>query len=187
VAWLAREDLTQHSLVLHNDRQHTHVIGLAGRRFVLYRDVEFGETTVVETLAKALDLGVDEARNVLERYGVWPDESGTKAHEDVAQALEISETVREILKPAVSTLADEVERAGVYTASQWRGARLDRLCLLGAFSRWPGIDRLLESLVSIPTQGLEPLASLVGSESATGQADAAVAMGLALRGLVGEG
>jgi type IV pilus assembly protein PilM len=187
VAWLSREDLSSHSLVLHSGQRRTHLIGLAGRRLALYRDVEFGEATVVEALAKALDLDFDEARAVLERYGVWPDETGATAHEDVAQALEIAETVREILKPAASALADEIERAGVYTASQWRGARLDQLCLLGAFSRWPGIDRLLESLVSISTRGLDPVARLSGSEPEIANADAAVAMGLALRGLVEEG
>ncbi len=183
VAWLSREDLSSHSLVLHCGERHTHLVGLAGRRLVLYRDVEFGEATVVEALGKALDLGFDEARAVLERYGVWPDESGTRAHDDAAQALEIQETVREILKPTASTLAAEVERAGVYTASQWRGARLDRVCLLGAFARWPGSDQLLESLVSIPTQNLDPLDQLSGGEATTPAADCAIATGLALRGM----
>ena len=181
VGWLSRERLTSHSLVLHCGRRHTHLIGLAGRRFVLYRDVDFGEADMVEALGKGLDLEIEEARAVLERYGAGCASLGDESQDDAARAHEIAETVGEILKPTMSTLTEEVERAAVYTASQWRGARLEQAALLGAFSRWNGIDRLIEGLVSIPTLRLDPLADLAGGPS---DPDSALAMGLALRGLV---
>ncbi len=181
VGWLSRENLSSHSLVLHCGRRRTHLIGLAGRRLVLYQDIEFGGASLVEALAKTLEMHVDEASRLLERYGVWPDETGTRAQADVAEALEIVETVREIVKPAVYALAEQVERAAVYTASQWRGAAIDRILLLGDFAAWPGIDRLVQSLVSIPTEVLDPLA---GASACVDDADDfALAMGLALRGL----
>ena len=184
VSWLARREVDRHSLVLHCGRRRTHVLGLAGRRLVLYRQVDFGEADVVEALGKELDLGTDEARVVLERYGVDPEATAPSPGDDASRADEIAGTLGEVLRPTFSILREEVERAAVYTASQWRGAQIESAGLLGAFTRWNGIDRLIEGLVSIPTHRLDPVSQLAGADAGIQDPDAALAMGLALRGLV---
>jgi Tfp pilus assembly PilM family ATPase len=192
VAWLGREESSSHELVLHCGPRRTHLIALAGRRLILYREVDFGEKAAVEALAKALDTSAESACSMLHRYGLWPDGEGRRAWDDPAEAFEVAETLREILKPSAYALAEEVERAGAYTASRWRGAHLERVRLLGRFARWPGVEHLLESLVSIPTSAADPLAGLTGAGIAPSGSGAepggemAVAMGLALRGMTGD-
>jgi type IV pilus assembly protein PilM len=190
VAWLGREEPSRSELVLHCGRTRSHLIALSGRRLILYREIDFGEEAAVEALAKALDTSAESAASMLHRYGVWPDEEGRRAWNDPAEALEVAETLREILKPAVYALVEEVERAGAYTASRWRGANLECVWLLGRFERWPGVERLLESLVSIPTSAADPLAALRNGRSGRSDSEPggeiAVALGLALRGMTGD-
>jgi Tfp pilus assembly PilM family ATPase len=186
-AWLGREERSSHTVLLHGGKRRSHLIVYAGRRLLLYRELEFGEDAAVEALGKALEMGAEEAAALLHRYGVWPDEEGREAVPDPAEAVEVAETLRQILKPGAYGLAEEIERAGVYTASQWRGASIDRVWLLGAFARWPRVERLVESLVSVPTSVLDPTTVLARAGEAPPPGDGiALAAGLALRGLVDE-
>jgi len=183
VAWLTRADRSRHAVVLYAGRKRTHLTVSTGRRLLLYREVDFGEDAAVEAVAKALDMAPEEATALLRRYGVWPDEDGRVPTHDPAEALEVSETVRQILTPLAFGLAEEIRRAGVYTASQWRGAAIDGVWLLGAFAGWPRADRLLESLVSLPTGILDPGSALASDDEASLSAeDMTLAAGLALRG-----
>jgi type IV pilus assembly protein PilM len=189
VSWLGRGETASYELVLHCGRKHSHLIVIAGRRLILYRELDFGGDGVTEAVAKSLDMDADAAASVLRRYGAWPDHEGCESWEDPAEALEIAETMGQILKPSVCGLVEEIDRAGAYTASQWRGAGIERIWLLGSFASWPRIDRLLAGLVSVPVQVLDPLAVLNrdGPESADPAASlagvSAVAAGLSLRGL----
>lgn len=184
LAWLGRGDLSSHTLMLRCGAKHSDLLVQAGRRLVLYREIAFGEESVAETIGKALDLPRDEALGVLERFGVWPEDAAGAPDAEPAQRIEIASTLREVLKPVAYLLLSEVERAGVYTASQWRGATFDRLCLLGRFVEWPGFDRLVENLVSIPTECLDPVEALFDASppAESVDADLSVAIGLALRG-----
>jgi Tfp pilus assembly PilM family ATPase len=193
VAWLARDDVSRKSLVLHCGAQRSHLVVLDGRRLILYREIDFGEDQAIESLSKSLDMDRESAASVLYRYGVHPDDGGREAWEDPAAAFEISETVMEILKPGVRSLADQIEKASIYTASEWRGACVDQVHLLGRFDRWPGIDRLLGGVVSIPVGLLDPLAapSFGGfsppDDAAARDGGIALATGMALRGICDDG
>jgi type IV pilus assembly protein PilM len=189
VSWLGRGDPPAYEILLHFGRTRSHLIAIAGRRLILYRELDFGEDLATEAVAKSLDMDADTAASMLRRFGLWPDHDGRESWDDPAEALEIAETMGQILKPSFCGLTEEIDRAGVYTASQWRGAGVERIWLLGGFASLPRIDRLLESLVSLPVQVLDPLAALGGS--GPGSADpgappvraSAVAAGLSLRGL----
>jgi type IV pilus assembly protein PilM len=189
-AWLGRAAPSGNQLVLHCGRRRSHLIALAGRRLDLYREVEFGADGLIEALSKSLDLGAESAHGMLRRYGAWPDDQGSQSWEDPAEAFEIAETLSEILKPCTLVLAEEVKRAGVYMASQWQGASLERVSLLGGFAEWPRIDRLLESAFAMPTRVLDPLTELSGGAregAATGAGDEmSIAAGLALRGMAAD-
>ena len=63
------------------------------------------------------------------------------------------------------------------------------MLLLGRLARWPGIDRMLSGLTSIPTRVLDPLAQLAepdAGDAPRGDVRVAVAAGLALRGEVSD-
>lgn len=181
---LAGSETSRNSLVIHCGAQRSHLTMLAGRRLILYREIDYGEDLAVETLGKSLDMTPEAAADVLFRYGVLAHERGDQAWDDPAAAVEISETITEILKPGLYGLVEQVEMAAVYTASEWHGASIDELLLLGRIARWPGIDRMLTEMTSIPARALDPGALCTG-ETATGvDASLAVAVGLALRGMV---
>ncbi len=186
VGWLSRED--ENPLVVHCDGKNTYLIALWGRRLILYREIEFGEDALVESLEKALGMDPEAARTALRDYGIATGQVpvGRVAH-DPAQTLEISEAIREILKPAFNGLAEQIRKATTYTSSVARGASVDRLLLLGAPTRWPGAAALLEQLLALPvetldTANLSPEGQHAPVEADT-SADLAVAAGLALRGL----
>jgi Tfp pilus assembly PilM family ATPase len=183
----------ENALVLYAGRARGHLIVLWGRRLVLYREIDFGEDGAVEGLAKALDLEVDEAGALLRRHGLQPPGPGDPATDDPAASWEIAETAMEILKPSFYQLAEHMEQARVYTASKARGSAPDCAYLLGAFARWPRADRLLASLAPIPVRSLDPRDSLPVDDRAAAPADleasseVALAVGLALRGMQGDG
>jgi len=177
------------AVLLYAGPEHSELSVLWGRRLVLYRGVDFGEARALEDLTKALGVDADKARAMLCRYGVEPPGPEDPAEDDVAAAHEVSETLREILKPAFYALAEQIEKAIVYTASRSRGAAPDRVYLLGDVARWPRSERLLESLLSIPVHALRPetaFATTPGAATADDLASnggIALAAGLALRGV----
>lgn len=192
VVQLSGADVTHNSLVIHCGAQRSHLTILAGRRLILYREIDYGEEQALETLCKSLDMTPEAAAETLWSYGVAAEQAGDRAWDDPAAAREISETVTEILKPGLYGLVEQVEMAAVYTASEWHGASVDQLLLLGRLARWPGIAHLLTTLASIPASVVDPLAQISGGAEAEEQGaqrevGAAVATGLALRGMADDG
>jgi type IV pilus assembly protein PilM len=160
ISRIADGSTSGNALVIRCGRKRSDLTALWGRRLILYREIDFGEDAIVEQLCKSLDMNTDSVRSVLERYGVFPAEESAAAVEDPAQMLEISRTVMEILKPSFYALAEQVDKAGVYTASQSRGESIGEVFLLGAITRWPGVERLLHSLLSLPVTFPDPLSAL---------------------------
>jgi len=186
---LGGPETTRNSLVIRCGARRSHLIMLSGRRLILYREIDYGEDQAVETLCKSLDMTPDAASEMLLRYGVLAGESSGAAWDDPAAALEISQTITEILKPGLYGLVEQVEMAAVYTASEWHGASVDEVLLLGGLARWPGVDRMLGQMSGVSSRALDPLALCGSEESAERFADLdaglAVAAGLALRGMEG--
>ncbi len=186
VVQLAGDDFSCNSLVIYCGARRSHLTMLAGRRLILYRELAYGEDQALEALAKSLDMTADSALEVLRGYGLCAGQAGSGAWEDPAAAHEISETVTEILKPGLYGLVEQVEMAAVYAASEWHGASVDKLLLLGRMAEWPGIDRMFTSLSGVPAEVLDPIRGLLPPD-APAEPDAgarlAVATGLALRGM----
>ncbi len=181
------------ALALYAGESRSHMIVLWGRRLVLYREVDFSESALVEAVGKALETKQEEARTLLRRYGVHPPGPDEAARPDPGGHLEVAETLMEILKPSFYGLAEEVQRAKVYTASKSRGAAPDEVLLLGAFTSWPGSARLLESLIAMPVRSLDPVHGFAVGPDAASEADLApgaelaLSVGLALRGWTPDG
>ena len=181
------------ALALYAGRDSGHLCVLWGRRLVLYRELGIGEKAVVERLAKTLELESAEAETLLFRHGVQPPGPGEGASEDPATTHEIAETTLEILKPGFYALAEQIDRARVYTASKAHGAEPDRVYLLGAFARWPRADRLLASLTEMDVHTLDPSRDFAPASDDLKTArietspESALATGLALRGMLANG
>ncbi len=182
-------DLTEDEnvLTLNFGRDRSFLTVFSGGRLNLDREVSFGETEIADKLGKSLDVSREEARQLLYRYGVSALRSEAALGDDGSRSREISQTIGEIVKPRFLELAEEVSKAVIYTASQTRGASIDRVYLLGSVARWPGAERLLNGLFSLPVLVLDPFAAfLTRSDAAVVQdldpiAGIAIATGCALR------
>jgi Tfp pilus assembly PilM family ATPase len=158
---------------------------LWGRRLILYRELDFGTELAVEQVRGALEVSAEGARLMLSEYGVSSALSG----DEVPRAREIAATLADILKPGLGEIAEEINRATVYTASKTLGAVIDRVFLLGAPCTWPGFDHLLGSLISPPVGPLDP-DGLLPERARPGvrlTPDCALAIGFALRGMRDDG
>jgi type IV pilus assembly protein PilM len=170
-------------LAINFGRQRSYLSVIWGRRLLLDREIEFAESTLLARVSGAL--GVDEAmaRQLLTHKGL-PD--GTQP---AGADAEISRTLAEVLRPEFGALVAEVNKTLIYIASRSRGRSVDRVYVLGSVGRYPGADRLLQGLLSIPVSVLDPFErfrSLV-SAAELGRlepvAGIALACGLALRGV----
>jgi len=120
-----------------------------GRRLMLDRGIHFAERHLIAALEKQLDVSEDDARHMLVAHGVAPNADNEEANE-------ISRTLREVLRLEFAALTAEVSKTLVYTASTTHGHTVDKICLLGAVARYPGIAELLREELSIPIEVLDP-------------------------------
>ena len=156
---------------------------LWGRRLILYREIAFSESSGIERIMKSLGMAMEAAQKLLSEYGVLAgvdqEPNGTSGS--------IRQTVLEILRPEFNSVAEQVGNALVYTASRTRGDTVDFVYLLGPVARWPGVDKVLQAMLSMPVRTLDPATILPGAGSdewtdGSPTSCLAVAAGLALRG-----
>ncbi|MGE0486585.1 MAG: pilus assembly protein PilM [Gammaproteobacteria bacterium] len=157
------------------------------RDLLLDRSIEFGMDAVLGTIEDALEVSTEEAGRLLRRYGIGLDPDLPQAGREFAQAL------LDILKPAFLRLAEQVKKVLVYTAAETRGGAIDRIYLLGSVARCAGVDRLLQAMVEVPVETINPFYGFdVASDDWQRLAreplpGIAVSAGLALRGLLAHG
>ena len=176
-------------LVINFGRCDTYLTVLAGRRLILDRHIEFGEEPLVNLLSKTLELTPEASVALLNEHGVFASSDQHARGNDVAlgHAGDVNQVIMEILKPVFMDLSEEVRKVLVYTASQMRGASVDYIYLLGSVARWPGADRLVSSILSLPAGILNSQEAFANSsETSTQQsqlpvAGIAIAAGCALR------
>ena len=176
-------------LTLNFGSQKTFLTVFTGRRLALEREVFFGESEVIKKVARSLDMSETEARELLYRYGVSPAWTQSAQGDAEAASPDIAETIGAIVKPRFLELAEEIEKVVIYTASQMRGAAVDCVYLLGSVARWPGAEALLNDLLSLPVEVLNPFSAFMPRTEKTPVKDLdpiagiAIATGCALRGL----
>ena len=172
-----------HTLALNFGRQRSHISVVWGRRLVLDREIEFSEQAVLNRVTRSL--GVDEttAQRLLLEKGLGVDAQGSADDADIAR------TLAEVLRPDFAALVAEVNKTLIYTASRSRGRGVDQVYLLGSAGRYPGVDRMMQGLLSIPVEVLNPF-RVFRSPMAVSELDRmrpiagiALACGLGLRGL----
>jgi type IV pilus assembly protein PilM len=180
-------------LVINFGKTQTYLSAVWGRRLILNREVDFGEASVLEQLSRQLDLPLQEATALPYECGVYYDQEADWGEEFAGTEDQAARAVAEILKPAFARLVQEVSKALIYASSVTRGASVHKVYLFGGIARWPGADRLLASLLSLPVEIPDPfqafLANRNGSPSAnlTPVAHLGLAAGFALRGMQPDG
>jgi type IV pilus assembly protein PilM len=183
ITMLAQPDSHQNQMVINFGEATSYLTVVSGRRLLQDQEVAFGEHDMLGRIGAALQISHEEARALVDRYGLNPSPArpGTGDEGDVAR------TLVEIIKPRMLQLVDEINRVLIYTASETRGASVGHIHLMGSLARWPGIDGLLESMLEIPVAALDDPLGLFGDGDAARRGPAlAIATGLALRGMSGD-
>ena len=151
-----------------------------GRRLMLDRGIDFAERSLLQRLEAALGLTPELAQKLLAHHGF-------AAANDTPESRDIAATLREVLRPEFAALADEVNKTLVYTASKTRGRTVDKIYLVGAMAHYPGIRAVLEELLLMPVELLDPFSIFPHSlppdalQALLPHSSAAIATGLALR------
>lgn len=174
-------------LTINFGRDRTFFTVYSNSQLSLDREVALGERELIARVADSLDMGVGEVIDLLYRYGLCDAAPCGPANHTGDDPEAISNTLAAIVKPRLLELADEVDKAAIYTAAQLRGAAIDCIYLLGSMARWPGAGPFLANLLALPVRVLNPFEALAVDEKCTPCEPAgplagyAIATGCALR------
>ena len=185
VSAIGNQDKHDDILAINFGRNHSYLTVLSGARLLLDQPVNLGETRLLESIASALDMSVDSARELVNNTGF---STKTALPQDDSD-LDIAATLQEIIKPVFLELAEEINRVLVYTASQTHGKSVSRIYLMGSLARWEGIDQVLSKLMKLPVETIPDPLKHFGHQTlpASGsqpKPEIAVATGLALNGML---
>ena len=103
------------------------------------RSVILGLDTLSESIARSLDVGIQEARGFISQA---PLLGGTQSDQSLAQVAQISRTV-------LGDITDEVVRSLDYYRSQEGEIVLDQMILSGAGSTIPAVDRFMQNRMNL--------------------------------------
>jgi type IV pilus assembly protein PilM len=180
-------------LAINFGRQTSYVTVVSGARLLFDQEVQFGEQRLLDEIAAALEMSVEAARDLVKRHS-FGSSPGADGHPLSSGAVDVCRTLQEIVKPAFLGLADEINRALIYTASETHGEPVSRIYLLGSLARWQGTDHLLTRLVKLPVETMPDPLKAFGqgttpdtTERPDPAPEIAVATGLALSGMIDDG
>jgi type IV pilus assembly protein PilM len=187
ISAMGNQDRHDDILAINFGRNHSYLTVVSGARLLLDQAVNLGEIKLLESIAAALEMSVDAARELVNNTSfatntVMPQHDGSLD-------IDISGTLQQIIKPVLLELAEEINRVLVYTASQTHGKSISRIYLLGSLARWEGIDQLLNNLMKLPVETIpDPLKHFGPHTRSAGSSqpkpEIAVATGLALNGML---
>lgn len=178
-------------LMINTYPQESYLTVISGRRLLFNQSVAFGETMLLERIARELDVSLASARALVVDHGF--DRQPLLRAMGGEDAGDVSATLLEIVKPHFLELVNEINRVLVFTAAETHGVPVSRICLLGAISHWPGAQQTLLSLLDFDApDGQTEFTQIFQDENEDTRipwhglfADISIAMGLALRGQVG--
>lgn len=188
------KDQARIALVLRMGKTSSELTLLSGRRLLLYREIEIGNETLVDAVAKGLDSDVDAAQDLIASYGVGghvTDDSRAlefaSTPGELATVDDIASTIREILRPSLRTLVEQAHKAISYAAFQTRGMSIEKIYLMEGSTPCPGLDGLLAEMLQLPVEPFRPISQIPGADGLVSQSNSprlGIALGFALRGIV---
>lgn len=159
---------------------------------LLDRELNFGLDTVVNALARTLEIDHKTALRMLHYYGLAEQSMDSQDPPEAPVQDEINmnfkEIINDILHPIFSQLADQIREVLVYIASETRGGAVELIYLMGSVARLKGGEKIIGKLISIPVMPLNPFYGFAVDDGLDCYDDLgplsgiAVATGLALRG-----
>jgi type IV pilus assembly protein PilM len=185
LAAMHEQDYDESVLLINFGLHKSFLTVIWGRRLMLDREIDFGETQLVDKLAHALRLAPDIALALLREHG-----TGARAPVGDSPGMEtdIGRTIGEILYPEFAALAEELLRTQVYVASRTRGSAVSRVYLNGSAARYARIPERVAAMINLPVEVLDPFKAFGAMDGFTPQSGVthgiALAAGLALRGAV---
>ena len=187
VSAMGNQDRHDDILAINFGRNHSYLTVVSGARLLLDQAVNLGEIKLIESIAAALEMSVDAARELVNNTSFATKE--VMPQHDGSLDIDIAGTLQQIIKPVLLELAEEINRVLVYTASQTHGKSISRIYLLGSLARWEGIDQLLHNLMKLPVETIpDPLKHFGPHTRSAGSSqpkpEIAVATGLALNGML---
>ncbi len=181
LAAIHQQDYEESVLLINFGLHKSFLTVIWGRRLMLDREIDFGETQLVDKLARALKLAPEIALALLREHGT----GARSAVGGVAQ--DIGRTIGEILHPEFAALAEELLRTQVYVASRTRGSAVSRVYLNGSAARYAHIPERVAAMINLPVDVLDPFqafGAMAGFAPQPGVTHGiALAAGLALRGV----
>jgi type IV pilus assembly protein PilM len=182
LAAMHQQDYEESVLLINFGLHKSFLTVIWGRRLMLDREIDFGETQLVDKLARALTLAPEIALALLREHG-----TGARAAVDSSMAPDIGRTIGEILHPEFVALAEELLRTQVYVASRTRGSAVSRVYLNGSAARYAHIPERVAAMINLPVEVLDPFRAFGAMDGFTPQPGIthgiALAAGLALRGV----
>lgn len=180
-------DFTESVLLINFGVHKSFLTVIWGRRLMLDREIDFGETQLVDKLARALKLAPDIALALLREHGTGAlGAGGTGGALQRGIERDIGRTIGEILHPEFTALAEELLRTQVYVASRTRGSAVSRVYLNGSAARYAHIPERVGAMINLPVEVLDPFKAFGAMDGFTPQSGVthgiALAAGLALRG-----
>lgn len=170
------KDAYANVIAINFGQRASYISVVSGRRLLLDQALNMGEESLLKRVGQTLDTPADELRDTIARHGLYPVDP---AFEETAA------TIREIIKPTLLELVEEINRTLIYIASQTRGEPVKKLYLLGSVARWTGIERLLNSLIRLEVEIIaNPLKQFTHGGAELTTPEIAIATGLALSSLV---
>ncbi|MDH3629520.1 MAG: pilus assembly protein PilM [Gammaproteobacteria bacterium] len=177
-------------LMINTYRNESYLTVISGRRLLFNQAVPFGETLLLETIARELDISIESARAQIIDHGLEKQAQSLAVGSDLET--NVSATLLEIVKPCFLDLINEINRVLVFTASETHGVPVSRICLLGCIAQWPGAQQVLLSLLDFDApDGQTEFTQVFQDENEDTRipweglfSEISIAMGLALRGLV---
>jgi type IV pilus assembly protein PilM len=181
-------DFTESVLLINFGVHKSFLTVIWGRRLMLDREIDFGETQLVDKLARALKLTPAIALALLREHGTGSlGPSAQAASGQHGFERDVGRTIGEILHPEFTALAEELLRTQVYVASRTRGSAVSRVYLNGSAARYARIPERVGAMINLPVEVLDPFKAFGTMAGFTPQSGVthgiALAAGLALRGV----
>ena len=186
IAAMGSNEGHENVIAINFGRQMSYLTVISGRRLLLDQTIAFGEDRLLSDIVETLDLHVDAVQRLIAKCVFDP--RVLVGASDLEADLNASRTLQDIVKPRLVELAEVLNQALIYIASQTRGEPVSRIYLFGSLARWRGIGELLNTLVRVNVETVpSPVQAFCAGEKAHNSMhspETAVATGLALAGIV---
>lgn len=175
-------------LAINFGKDKSHITITSGRRLLFDSQFNIGADDFIDKMSSVLEMSKESILDLIQKHGFIAKNNESMSGPVYADD-DISKTLLDIVRPALSELIDEINRILIFAAAENHGQAITKIYLLGSIANWNGIDTYLEEKLKIRVKALsDPLDAFYNSDAKEASEykhapDMAIAAGLALRGL----